>query len=321
MTVKRILSLDGGGIKGAFHVAFLAAIEERLPHPVAAYFDLIAGTSTGGIIALGLGLGFTARQMVELYEKLGATVFPSRRFRVIHDLFWAKYRPEPLRRAMESAFGDRVLGESRARLVIPSLSLETGKVHVYKTAHHPLFEMDYQESAVRVALATAAAPTYFPPHRSSSGIPLADGGLWANNPVGMAVVEAIGVLEWERANLRVLSLGCPTAPVDVGVARWRGKGELYWARRLADVFMSGQSFGSLGTAQLLAGHDNVHRVCSPAPAGRFGLDSISEIDSLKGLGSAHAREALPALRAAFFSEPAEPFEPYHSVELSAPAKK
>jgi hypothetical protein len=318
MEVRRILSLDGGGIKGVFHVAFLAAIEERLPHPVATYFDLIAGTSTGGIVALGLGLGFTARKMLDLYERLGAEVFVPRRFRRIRDLFSTKYRPEPLQRALKNAFGDRLLGESRARLMIPSLNLETGEVHIYKTAHHPRFEMDYREPAIRVALATAAAPTYFPPHRSSSGIPLADGGLWANNPVGMAVVEAIAVLEWGRADLRVLSLGCPTAPVDVGIARRRGKGELYWARRLADVFMSGQSFGSLGTAQLLAGHGNVHRVCPSVPSGRFALDSVGEIASLQGLGSAKAREALPILRAVFFSEQAEPFEPYHSVNAFAP---
>jgi patatin-like phospholipase/acyl hydrolase len=93
--MKRILSIDGGGIKGVVPAAFLAQLEEAL-------------------------------------------------------------------------------GESRTRLVIPSLNLETGEVHVYKTAHHPRFEVEYKERAVEVALATAAAPTYFPTHRSAKGIPFID---------------------------------------------------------------------------------------------------------------------------------------------------
>jgi len=312
MAVRRILSLDGGGIKGVFLVAFLAAFEERVGRPIAGYFDLIAGTSTGGIAALGLGLGFTAQGLLTLYERFGREVFPGNRLlRFVRHVVAAKYSPEPLRRVLAEAFGDRTLGDSRCRLVIPSLNLETGKVHVYKTAHHPRFEMDYKESAVQVGMATAAAPTYFPSHRSSSGIPLVDGGLWANNPVGMAVVEAIGVLEWSRPDLRVLSLGCPSAPLDIGIARRRSMGRLYWARRIAEAFLSGQSSASLGTAKLLAGHANVYRVCPAVPPDRFGLDTTKEIESLKGLGVAEAREALPALRQVFFTEPAEPFEPYH----------
>src|SRR5206468_3108582 len=114
------------------------------------------------------------------------------------------YTSEPLRAALEEKFGDRRLGESRSRLVIPSVNLETGEVYIYKTAHHPRFERDYRERVVDVGLATAAAPTYFPTHRSAAGLPLIDGGMWANNPTGLATVEAIGVLGWERTSLRVL---------------------------------------------------------------------------------------------------------------------
>ena len=74
---RRILSLDGGGIKGTFTVAFLAAIEEKLRQPIGKYFDLIAGTSTGGIIALGLSIGIPARTILELYQTKGPRIFPS----------------------------------------------------------------------------------------------------------------------------------------------------------------------------------------------------------------------------------------------------
>ncbi len=312
MTTHRILAIDGGGIKGIFPAAFLASVEEEIKGSVGEYFDLIVGTSTGGIIALGLGLGFTAKELLSFYEDLGTKVFAGNRLLgFLRQMGVSKYSPEPLKAALASKFGDMKLGDSKVRLVIPSLNLETGEVHVFKTAHHARFEKDWKDSAVSVALATAAAPTYFPSHLMTSGIPLVDGGMWANNPVGAAVVEAVGVLEWNRSDLRVLSLGCTSSPLDIGIGRRYGMGFLYWASRIADVFMSGQSSGSLGTATLLAGHQNVYRISPVAPAGRFGLDGLGEIASLKGLGFSEARKALPTLKPVFFTRPAETFVPYY----------
>jgi hypothetical protein len=315
MRAKRLLSVDGGGIKGAFPVAFLASIEEEIEGSIGDYFDLIVGTSTGGIIALGLGLGFTAKELLCFYEDLGKGVFAGNHYlRLFRQLGISKYKAEPLKTALEGRFGDMKLGDSKVRLVIPSLNLETGEVHVFKTAHNPRFEKDYKESAVNVALATAAAPTYFPSHILTSGIPLVDGGTWANNPVGAAVVEAVGVLEWDRSALRVLSLGCTSSPLDVGIGRRYGMGFLYWAGKIADVFMSGQSSGSLGTAKLLAGHQNVYRISPTVPIGRFGLDTVKEIGSLKGLGTNEARKALPILKPVFFTQRVEKFVPYHPIK-------
>jgi hypothetical protein len=306
VTTRRILSIDGGGIKGIFPVAFLASLEEDIKGSIGEYFDLIVGTSTGGIIALGLGLGFTAKELLSFYEDLGKTVFSgNHHLRLVRQLGLSKYKAGPLKVALEGRFDDMKLGDSKVRLVIPSLNLETGEVHVFKTAHHPKFEKDWKESAVSVAMATAAAPTYFPSHTLSCGIPLVDGGMWANNPVGVAVVEAVGVLEWDRFHLKMLSLGCTSSPLDVGIGRRYGMGFLYWARRIADVFMSGQSSGSLGTAKLLAGQQNVFRISPMVPAGRFGLATIRETLSLKGLGASEARKALPTLKPVFFSQPAE----------------
>ena len=312
--MRKILSIDGGGIKGVFPAAFLATIEERTERPIAGYFDLIAGTSTGGIIALGLGLGFSAAEVLAFYEALGPEVFRgSRLLRFVRWLTSGIYDSGPLRAALEGQFGERRLGESKTRLVIPSLNLLTGEVHIWKTAHHPRFELDYREPAVEAALATAAAPTSFPVHRGARGLPLIDGGLWANNPVGVAVVEAVGVLGWQAEEVRVLSLGCTTQALDVRPRRrfWRGAG--YWLLRGTEVFMAGQSSGSLGTAQSLLGRERIIRINPPVARGRYSLDDVAGIPELKGLGHAEARKALPELRSVFFEQSAEAFEPYHRL--------
>ena len=310
--MKRILAIDGGGIKGVFPASFLATVENSIEGNIADYFDLIVGTSTGGIIALGLGLGLSAEEMLGFYEKYGPTIFKGNRgFRWLRWLGTSKYSSAPLEAALKSCFGDKRLGDSKKRLVIPSLNLENGEVYIYKTAHHSRLERDYKEKAVEVALKTAAAPTYFPTRRSSVGTPLIDGGTWANNPVGMAVVEAITLLDWPRDALKVLSLGCTHEPLNVNWGRKVSLGRLYWITKFVDVFMCAQSHASFGTAKLLAGYGNIIRVDPVVARGKFILDKTNEISSLKGLGEAEARKKLPELREVFLGDHAEPFKAFH----------
>ena len=317
MKTFRILSIDGGGIKGVFPAAFLACLEEQIGNSVGKYFDLIVGTSTGGIIAIGLGLGFSAKDLLSFYESLGPKAFAGNPLlRALRQIGFSKYSPQPLRQALTDKFGTRRLGESSVRLMVPSMNMESGEVHVFKTAHHPRFERDHKESAVEVALATAAAPTFFPPHEFANGIPLVDGGMWANDPVGFAVVEAISVLEWPRERLEVLSLGCTTPPFDTKLGWKFGRGGLFWARKVSATFMSGQSSGSIGIAKLLAGEEHVHRYNPVVPKDRFEMDRVADIPSLRGYGYTEARKALPKLRSTFFSEKAEPFIPHHTLQNS-----
>jgi hypothetical protein len=158
--------------------------------------------------------------------------------------------------------------------------------------------------AVDVALATTAAPTYFPVHRSLNGMLMIDGGIWANNPTGMAVVEAVGVLNIPRSEIAVLSLGCTRGISDLTKG---GAGELHWIRRALDCAMLGQSFGSLGTAAILIGHESIVRISPPVSRERFTLDSTAGIDQLEALGRFQARKALPELRARFFANYSPPF--------------
>jgi hypothetical protein len=312
--MPRILCIDGGGVKGAFPAAFLATIEDTVGMPVGTYFDLVVGTSTGGIIALGLGLGFSAKQIQDFYVDLGPTLFGRSALlnvlRSLRQTSMSKYGSRNLRRALEALFGERTLGESQLRLVIPSFNIETGEVHFFKTRHNERFDRDYKLSVVDIALATSAAPTYFPTHRLQGGNALVDGGVWANNPVSIAVAEALGVLEWQVKELNILSLGCTQEPFDAGWAINKASGLFYWGRKAAGLFMTAQSSGSLGLAATLIGHQQLCRVNPVVPRRRFSIDKASAITSLIGLGSSEARKALPELRKTFFESPAAPFEPY-----------
>ena len=307
---KRILAIDGGGIKGVFPASFLAHVEKQINGKISDYFDLIVGTSTGGIIALALGLSFTAQETLDFYKKYGRFIFSGNAFlKSMRHFFFSKYDQDALKKALFETFGEKRLGDSTKRLVIPSLDLNTGNVYIHKTAHHQRFSTDYKRTVVDVALATSAAPTFFPAHLLPSGAPLVDGGLWANNPTGMAVVEAIGVLKWEPSSLRILSIGCTSSPIK---KRGFTFGKAYWATRIADLFMRAQDSASEGTAAILTSHEQIIRINPHVAPERYHLDNYKAIPSLEGLGESCAREKIPILQY-LFNEPTEDFKPFHSL--------
>lgn len=312
--MRKILAIDGGGIKGVFPASFLASVERDLRAPLASYFDLIVGTSTGGIVALGLGAGVTASDILRFYETKGPVIFGGNRvIRWLRQWASGKFDSLELEKALSEVFGTKRIGESSVRLVIPSQNLENGEVHIFKTAHHERFVKDYKLPMVTAALATSAAPTYFPTYRAASGSPLIDGGTWANNPSAVAAVEALGVLGWDPRDTLMLTISCTSSPVTARLARTYSMGRAYWAAKLMPILAAGQSSGALGMAQLLLGHDNIFRVDPHVEPGRFGLDKAVEIESLKGLGDSEARKAAPHLQR-FFEVPAEPFVPCHSIQ-------
>lgn len=307
----KILSIDGGGIKGIFPASFLAALEQDLKKPVADYFDLIVGTSTGGIIALGLGLGLSPQEILNFYVKNGPKIFPpkTRWLRWLRHLLWPAYDSSALRTAIESVFGDRTLAHSRSRLVIPSTNALNGEVYIFKTPHHVRFTRDFRERVVDVALATAAAPTYFPNHVTDDNRRLLDGGMWANNPIMVGVVEALATLGQNPQDVRVLSLGCTDTPIQVGRMKGRIGGRLAWVLSGVEWLMHGQSECATNQARLLIGKENVSRIQPTVPPGVYELDGTDAARDLIGLGSSEARKALPLLVETFFSAAATPFVP------------
>jgi patatin-like phospholipase/acyl hydrolase len=312
--MRRILTIDGGGIKGAFPAAFLARLEEMIGGPVAQHFDLIAGTSTGGIIAIGLGLGLSARRLCRLYEKHGAEIFAGRRvWRELRGLIMAKYSDAPLRRVLHRRFAERVLGDSRVRLLIPCLNVTKGKVHVFQTAHHPELAEDWQVRATDVAMATAAAPTFFPSFRDGAGDSFVDGSLWARNPIGLAAVHAVGFLGWPAQEIRILSLGCTAKDMNSTFGAGRRHGKSYWGNRIPNLFMKAHSSSALYTACTLVGRDNVVRINPDSGSGHLALDDHRQVPALVGFGRAQAELHWPSLQPLFFADKAAPYPRYHPV--------
>lgn len=325
--VTRVLSIDGGGIKGVLPAAFLAEAEAATGKRIVDHFDVIAGTSTGGIIAIGLGLGLSAREILDFYLNKGSAIFyqhpsPSsvwgrartvtrKWLRKARHVVMPKYDPDQLQHALTEAFGARTLGESQTRLVIPAYHALRREVYVFKTAHHLRFQMDWKQRAVDVALATAAAPTYLPSHRMPNGAALIDGGVWANNPVGIAAVEAIGVLNRDRERVKILSIGCTEDTWSVP-PRAGGKDLLLAA---SDLFLQGQCKGAIGAAKLLIGHTEsnpkLFRYSPTVARDMFDIDKVEMIEELCSLGFSSGREALPVLNEIFLDKPKEPFLPFH----------
>jgi patatin-like phospholipase/acyl hydrolase len=278
----RILAIDGGGIRGIFPAAVLAELERRYAggRSIGGYFDLVAGTSTGGILALGLGAGYTAAELLELYVRRGHEVFPPLPDNVFGRLrgFWRggahyvrhRYDRQGLKTLLTDSLGDRLFGDSRLRLVIPAFEGRHSEVFVFKTPHHPDYKTDRYQRMVTVGLATAAAPAYYRPLEHGSYL-LVDGGVWANNPVMLAVIEALTCFTVEPTQIDVLSLGCGDDPYVVSPLQIRLGGLFFWKDAIFAA-MRLQSLAATNQARLLLGSPNVVRIDAPTNEQKIAMD-------------------------------------------------
>lgn len=316
----RILSIDGGGIRGIYPATFLAGLEARYlgGGSVAQYFDLIAGTSTGGIIAIGLAAGLKAANLRDLYIDRGCEIFPpirseitgvmERRFRNACRYFKFRYDRKALMRILRDTLGDQRLGEAQVRLCIPSFEGRYGDVYIFKTPHHPDFRKDASERMTKVAAATAAAPTFFQPLQAG-GYTFVDGGVWANNPIMVALVDALSCFSIPRERVRILSLGCGDDPHSVDRSKiWLG-GILAW-RDIIYAAMRLQSLNALGQAGLLIGADRIIRVGAPTSEDQIQMDDWTRaVAELPSAAESTLGELGEKVSEMFLSEPASRNEP------------
>ena len=308
----QVLTLDGGGIKGLFSAAFLSKLEEDLNTKIVDHFDLIVGTSTGGIIALGLGLGLSPKELVEFYFNKGPQIF--NKFPLwtsIKNLFSAKYSGNVLENVLreKGCFDNRLLGESKKRLVIPSYNIDTNDVYVFKTAHHERFKRDYKVEAWKVARATSAAPTFFPISNNIDSIRLVDGGVWANNPAMVGLFEAIAVLEIPLEDVRIFSVGTTEELKQSPRILSKFGGWPFWGKTAVELIMQSQNVSISAQLKLLL-KENFVRVNPKVPAGLFGLDKMN-MDELFAFASTHSRTESPMFNKVFKGHSADEFIPVH----------
>lgn len=309
----QILSLSGGGYLGLYTASVLAKIEESTGTRIVDHFDLLAGTSVGGIIALGLSAGTPASVIRDAFVEHGDMVFSSRapsqsRVRAFVDFVATitkpRYSSDALRKIVDAVVGTetRIKDLDRATLVT-AVNLTKGGPQLFKTAHHADFVRDWSLLVADVALATSAAPTYFPLHEIDGQL-FADGGLFANSPDLLAIHEAEHFLGIDLADIRVLSIGTTSSNYSISSAAGTKLGSFGWMRdqRLTSAM--------IGSQQAVTDHMMMHRLGdryiridrnqSKDQERQLGLDvaTISAKRDLQGLAETSVRDHLgrPGLR-------------------------
>ena len=255
----RILCLDGGGIRGVMPARILEKVEQQLGSPLKDHFDLIAGTSTGSILAVGIAVGKSPKELLNLYLEKGLQIFPYQRLLSPKRLpLIFKYGPsapkfsdEGLKTVLQEQFGEKKFPDitpsiDSLKVLVPSYDTIDRSPVVFKSwrqdrwyAKVPLWE---------ICISSASAPTYFPAHRieqDGQEYSLIDGGICANNPVSCAVAEAIKILRESSdksmgdiiEKIKVISIGTGDPAAPIPWEKVRGWGLIQWGLRIADVFM------------------------------------------------------------------------------------
>ena len=253
----RVLSVDGGGIRGIIPARILRELEIRADKPLTKLFDLGVGTSTGGIIVVAASLVddygkpiFPAEAMIDLYLNKGSEIFDVSTARKIlsgDGLFKAKIDRTNIDKLLEEYFTDYKLSDAFFPIAVTSYDLDTARPHIWSTldswknAKHDAYMKD-------VAGATSAAPTYFSPKpivmKDGATHYFIDGGMFQNNPQIVPLLEVIKLdAKIDRSDMLMISIGTGSAElalkgkdlVDAGIIGWMQ------GARLIDVMMDGAS--------------------------------------------------------------------------------
>ncbi|MBD5441260.1 MAG: patatin-like phospholipase family protein [Treponema sp.] len=247
-----ILSIDGGGILGLYSASMLEQIQKEFCNgrPLSEKFNLMAGTSTGGIIALALALGSDASRIVEFYKNFGEKIFPKKhRFGCLKE----KYSNIPLKKALENFFGDKTISNCKSKVCIPAIDAVNCQPIIFKTNNNGKLNRDENTKLVDIALATSAAPTYFPMYAFDNFLGLVDGGLWQNNPALFAVIEAVNYFVGEGKEfdcINILSIGNPLSALPNSIKSNSTNSSI--AKLNINLVTLPMKISSIGTNQILS---------------------------------------------------------------------
>ncbi len=245
-----ILSIDGGGIRGIIPAAFLVAFEKRTGKPICELFDLIAGTSTGGILAAALTLPnsrgkpeYSAEQARSAYFEHGGAIFHRSLLRTVTTLGGLArpiYSPRALERVLEEYLGDARLHTTLSEILVTAYDMTSDTPWFFKTS----FAKDHRAPVddpllTQVVRATTAAPTYFPP-LSMEGHCMIDGGVFAANPALCAYAQA-RVMYPQEDEFLVVSLGTGLQVQARSCSEVKNWGMAHWAAPISGIMLNSSS--------------------------------------------------------------------------------
>ena len=261
----QVLALSGGGFRGLYTAKVVADFEDAIGAPFGSRFDLIAGTSSGGILGLALAMEIPAARIVKLFAEHGQEIFKKRWS--CAGLLRAPYSAARLKSLLsaDELFGSRLLGACKHAVIVPAINYTTGQAVLFKTPHHPDLGHDHRTPLVDVALATSAAPGYFPRHIYDN-CQYVDGGLFANAPGSLAIHEATEYFSQPVDTVHLLSIGTMSSRFTVDTRRnptgsavdWGGGNPLKMPRRLFNLSISVQELLSCHMLSRRLGRRYVH---------------------------------------------------------------
>ena len=317
--IARILTIDGGGIRGIIPATVLRHVEARLARPVASAFHMVAGTSTGGIIAAGLTrpAPLSAAELVELYAARGDEIFSRSAWKSVVSLRGVsdeRYEHAPLERILREMLGEAKLSDVSQDLLVAAYEIERREPLFFKSWKARGRDLSPGETAGQrdfllrdVARATSAAPTYFEPApvRSLAGdvLYLIDGGVYANNP-GMCALASARHLYPNADGYFVVSLGTGELQKPIPYKSAKDWGDAGWLRSVLSVIFDGVSDTvDYQLAQELPGGDSYVRLQiglgpvpgTDAPSDEMDDASAGNIAKLRARAEVLVREQEPTL--------------------------
>ena len=314
MTRKiNVLALSGGGYRGLFTAQVLAEIERATKRPITDHFDLITGTSIGGIIALAIADGHRPAELVEIFKEKGPIIFPKPKrwpIPLLKDLpatLWSLkalnrslYDGKGLKSVLDELFGDKQLQDLKeAFVMVPAARASTGKPKFFKTPHSDEFYADLEIPVVDAALATSAAPVYFPMHNVAyDSTRYLDGGLVGNAPGMFGYIEAITRLGAKPEDVNVLSVGTLSGKPCVSENTSRRPWLPYWLNpikpRLLELIFSVQEHQTHNMLSILLKdrYCIIDTTVSQESANDIDLDNTSQAAQAALLSRANEEAAL-----------------------------
>jgi uncharacterized protein len=260
-TIK-VLAIDGGGIRGIIPAIILAALREQIGAGLHQVFDLISGTSTGGIIALGIGTAskgpgpYAPAELLNLYVQNGPAIFHTNLLTGPHQLIGPKYSPAALEACLLKFFGSTKFSSALTPLLISSYDLQSQLPFFFKS-HMISKDSSYDWNVTDIARSTSAAPTFFPPNRLTKGnedYDLVDGGVFVNNPAMAAYAEARRLYP-NATRIIVVRVGTGDVQDHISFDQAKGWGLIGWARQIVPVLMDSTSEAVDYELEYLLGRD------------------------------------------------------------------